>query len=208
MYSVKVTLAGFLPAVEQDIQVRDEHTTLLEIVLGSVFSSLEKLRRQPDQQVASDDWSWVLRTSAATRPVLRWQDGDVVLGARANPFERPQDQTARARLEFTSGSDHPGSISNLADTPGTLLPIIMGSSGLGNLLMAGQLSYDAGSESTGFVAQWLPSGDFTAGPVTTAFDSRIPAGCRWPNVPRVACVSRFVLFSWVIASAFATAAIS
>ena len=98
IYSVKVTLAGFLPAVEQDIQVRDEHTTLLEIVLGSVFTSLEKLRRQPDQQVAADDWSWVLRTSAATRPVLRWQDGDVVLGARANPFERPQDQTARARV--------------------------------------------------------------------------------------------------------------
>ena len=110
IYSVKVTLAGFLPAVEQDIQVRDEHTTLLEIVLGSVFSSLEKLRRQPDQQVSSDDWSWVLRASAATRPVLRWQDGDVVLGARANPFEKGQDQSARTRLEFTSGSDHPGSI--------------------------------------------------------------------------------------------------
>ena len=105
--------------MEQDIQVRDEHTTLLEIVLGSVFSSLEKLRRQPDQQVSSDDWSWVLRTSAATRPVLRWQDGDVVLGARANPFDKQQDQSARTRLEFTSGSDHPGSISNLADTPGS-----------------------------------------------------------------------------------------
>ena len=53
-----------------------EHATLLEIVLGSVFSSFEKLRRQPDQPVDSDDWTWVLRTSAATRPVLRWQDDD------------------------------------------------------------------------------------------------------------------------------------
>jgi hypothetical protein len=167
IYSVKVTLAGFLPAVEQDIQVRDEHTTLLEIVLGSVFSSLERLRRQPDQQVSSDDWSWVLRTSAATRPVLRWQDGDVVLGARANPFEKGQDQSARTRLEFTSGSDHPGSISNLADTPGSAFAYDYGLGGLGNLLIAGQFSYDAGSESNGFVAQWLPSGDSSAGPVTT-----------------------------------------
>jgi len=166
-YSVKVTLAGFLPAVEQDIQVRDEHTTLLEIVLGSVFSSLEKLRRQPDQQVSSDDWSWVLRTSAATRPVLRWQDGDVVLGSRANPFEKPQDQSARTRLEFTSGSDHPGSISNLADTPGSAFAYDYELKSLGNLLIAGQFSYDAGSESNGFVAQWLPSGDSSAGPVTT-----------------------------------------
>lgn len=181
IYSVKVTLAGFLPAVEQDIQVRDEHTTLLEIVLGSVFSSLEKLRRQPDQQVAADDWSWVLRTSAATRPVLRWQDGDVVLGARANPFERPQDQSARARFELTSGSDHPGSVSNLADTPGTAFAYDYGIGGLGNLLMAGQLSYDAGSESTGFVAQWLPSGDLTAGPVTTVLIRESQLGADGPS---------------------------
>ncbi len=181
IYSVKVTLAGFLPAVEQDIQVRDEHTTLLEIVLGSVFSSLEKLRRQPDQQVAADDWSWVLRTSAATRPVLRWQDGDVVLGARANPFERPQDQTARARFELTSGSDHPGSVSNLADTPGTAFAYNYELGGLGNLLMAGQLSYDAGSESTGFVAQWLPSGDLTAGPVTTVLIRESQLGADGPS---------------------------
>jgi hypothetical protein len=167
IYSVKVTLAGFLPAVEQDIQVRDEHTTLLEIVLGSVFTSLEKLRRQPDQQVAADDWSWVLRASAATRPVLRWQDGDVVLGGRVNPFDKSQDQSARTRLEFTSGSDHPGSVSNLADTPGSAFAYDYGLGGLGNLLIAGQFSYDAGSESNGFVAQWLPSGDSGTGPVTT-----------------------------------------
>jgi hypothetical protein len=87
LYSVKVTLAGFLPAIAQDIQVSNQRTISLEIVLGSVFTSFEKLRRQPDQQVSSDEWSWVLRASAATRPVLRWQDGDVVLGVRSNHFD-------------------------------------------------------------------------------------------------------------------------
>ncbi|MFZ3218353.1 MAG: carboxypeptidase-like regulatory domain-containing protein [Candidatus Acidiferrales bacterium] len=177
VYSVKVTLAGFLPAVEQDIQVSDQHTTLLEIVLGSVFSSLEKLRRAPDQQVSSDDWSWVLRTSAATRPVLRWQDGDVVLGGGANPFEGPHQDQLHARLELTSGSDHPGSVSTLADTPGTAFAYDYGLDGLGNLLMAGQFSYDAGSQSSSFVAQWLPSGDSAPGPVTTLLirDSQLGA---------------------------------
>jgi hypothetical protein len=181
IYSVKVTLAGFLPAVEQDIQVRDEHTTLLEIVLGSVFASLEKLRRQPDQQVAADDWSWVLRASAATRPVLRWQDGDVVLGGRVNPFDKSQDQSARTRLEFTSGSDHPGSVSNLADTPGSAFAYDYGLGGLGNLLIAGQFSYDAGSESNGFVAQWLPSGDSGTGPVTTVLIRESQLGNAGPT---------------------------
>ena len=71
---------------------------------------------------------------------------------------RRTKQRVRA-FELTSGSDHPGSVSNLADSPGTAFAYNYELGGLGNLLMAGQFSYDAGSESTGFVAQWLPSGD-------------------------------------------------
>jgi hypothetical protein len=77
MYSVKVTLAGFLPTMEQHVQVSNQHTTLLEVMLGSVFSSFDKLRRQPNQELPADEWSWVLRSSSATRPILRWQDGDI-----------------------------------------------------------------------------------------------------------------------------------
>src|SRR5208282_4841942 len=35
-YSIHVTLAGFLPVVEQNVQVDGQHATLLEIVLGTV----------------------------------------------------------------------------------------------------------------------------------------------------------------------------
>jgi hypothetical protein len=70
-YSIKVTLAGFLPAMEQDVKVNDQRVTLLEIVLGSVFSSFAKLRKQPDQQLSSDDWGWVLRTSC-NGTIARW----------------------------------------------------------------------------------------------------------------------------------------
>src|SRR6185437_15760819 len=45
MYTIHVTLAGFLPAVEQHVRVNGEQATLLEIVVDSVFSSFEKLRR-------------------------------------------------------------------------------------------------------------------------------------------------------------------
>ncbi len=176
LYSVKVTLAGFLPVMEQDIQVSNQHTTLLEIVLGSVFTSFEKLRRQPDQQISSDEWSWVLRASAATRPVLRWQDGDVVLGVRANRFDNAQNED-RTRVEFSSGSDHPGSISNVADSPGTAFAYEYDIGELGSLLMAGQFSYSGTSQAGGFVTQWLPSGDSGAGPVTTLLlrESRLGA---------------------------------
>ena len=166
-YSIKVTLAGFLPVIEEHVQVNDEHTTLLQIVLGSVFSSLEKLRRQPDQQVSADEWAWVLRSAAATRPVLRWQDGDVILGAPPAQFETSQSQAGRIQLELTSGSDHPGSVSNPADSPGTALVYDVGLGGNQQLLMASQFSYESGSYSGGFATQWIPSGKPGVGPVAT-----------------------------------------
>ena len=74
-YSVKVTLAGFMPAIEQHIKVTDQRLTLLEIELGSVFSSLEKLRRQPEQRRSPPmTGPGCCGTSASTRSVLEWQD--------------------------------------------------------------------------------------------------------------------------------------
>ncbi|HEX4073138.1 MAG TPA: carboxypeptidase-like regulatory domain-containing protein [Planctomycetaceae bacterium] len=163
-YSITVTLAGFLPAVEQHIQVDSEHAALLQIVLGSVLSSFEKLRRPTDEQVASDDWTWVLRTSAATRSVFRWQDvPDVAMGNS----EGLETSTAHARLDVTSGADHPGSVSDEADSPGTTFAYGMGVGAKGQVLMAGQFSYQDAASSAGLAAEWLPSGEAGVGPVTT-----------------------------------------
>jgi hypothetical protein len=166
-YSIKVTLAGFLPSIEQNVLVSDQHVTLLQIVLGSVFSSFDKLRRAPDQQVSTDEWSWVLRSSNATRPVLRWQDSTVAMSGQGIPFDLSQNQGPRARIELTSGSDHPGSITGLADTPGTLFAYDYDTQGFGAVLIAGQYSYDGNSSSSGIVTQWMPSGEHGNGPVTT-----------------------------------------
>jgi len=180
MYSIKVTLAGFLPVVEPDIVVNDQHTTLLEIVLGTVFSSFDKLRRTPDQQISSDEWSWVLRTSAATRAVLRWQDGDVVLGPRSSSFDRRGNDSDHARIELMSGSDHPGSVSSGADSPATAFAYEYRLGGLGRMLTAGQFSYEGGSQSGGFVTQWLPSSDFDSAAVTTLLIRETQLGANGP----------------------------
>jgi len=167
-YSVKVTLAGFLPAVEQHIQVSDQHTTVLEVVLGAVFSSLEEMRRQPNQQVPpSDDWSWVLRSSAANRSVLQWQAGRVlVLGQMAQEGTAPSREN-RGRLVLSSGADHPGSIADSADSPATTFVYDVGVGTESQLFMAGQFSYGNGASTGGFATQWLPSGNEGTGPVTT-----------------------------------------
>jgi len=180
MYSVKVTLAGFLPAIQQHIQVTDQQTTLLEIVLGSVLSSFEKLRRQPTEQLASDEWIWVLRSSPATRSILRWQDGTVVVQASPTQEEIAEKRTIHGRLDVTSGSDHPGSVSNLADSPATAFAYDADLGEHGRLYMAGQFSYEGGSPAGGLVAEWVPSGKIGQGPVTTVVVRESELGANGP----------------------------
>jgi hypothetical protein len=165
MYSARATLAGFLPAIQQHIRITDQQTTLVQIALGSVFSSLEGLRRQPNQQAASDEWAWVLRTTSATRPVLRWEDGEAVIGDQLSSAEKARRRQPHGRVELTSGSHHPGSVSNLADSPGTAIAYDQ-AAGTGRLLFAGQFSYESASPSGGFATQWLPGGDSGTGSVT------------------------------------------
>jgi len=167
LYSIQVTLAGFLPAIQQHVAVDDQHVMRLEIVLGSVFSSFERLRRQPDQPSASDDWTWVVRSAAANRSVLRWQDDPSLPGVAQDETAHGHSQSARARIEVTSGADHPGSISDVADSPATSFVYGFGIGAGSQLLMAGQYSHDDAADSGGIVAEWLPAGGPGVGPVTT-----------------------------------------
>lgn len=164
-YTLKVTLAGFLPAMEQHIRVTDQRTTLVQIVLGSVFSSFDQLRRHADQRISADDWTWVLRASPDNRSVLRWTDGPLVSDAQLSGAETAaQKQHDRVQMQLTSGSDRPGSIGAVADSPGTAVVYDMGVGSTARLLMAGQFSYSDEASGGGFAAEWLPSGEAGAGP--------------------------------------------
>jgi hypothetical protein len=71
-YSVRVTLASFVPALRNHVVVRPGVESLLQIQLSQLFSSIELVYVAPGQTgLLSEDWKWVLRSSAATRPVLR-----------------------------------------------------------------------------------------------------------------------------------------
>jgi hypothetical protein len=159
-YSIKVTLAGFLPAMEQHIRVNDQHATLLEVAMGSVFSSIENLRRQPGQQSAGDDWAWVLRAAAPTRSVLQWEDLPSGIAAQ-------NSDANHGRVVLSAGSDHPGSVSDVAESPATALVYDMGVGTSGQLLMAGQFSQEGAFNTTGLATEWLPAGEAAGGPTTT-----------------------------------------
>jgi len=70
-YSIRVSLASFVPALKSNILVQPGMRNFLTVNLASIFSSIELVYSAPAGPVMSDDWKWVLRSSASTRPVLR-----------------------------------------------------------------------------------------------------------------------------------------
>jgi hypothetical protein len=72
LYSVRVSLASFLPAMRRNISVMPGTRSILTINLASVLSSIELFYVSTGQgPLMSDDWRLTLRSSTATRPVLR-----------------------------------------------------------------------------------------------------------------------------------------
>ncbi|MBZ5641669.1 MAG: carboxypeptidase-like regulatory domain-containing protein [Acidobacteriia bacterium] len=164
-YSVRVSLAGFLPAMQVHVPVSADLTTTLRVRMNSVFASLDTLRRKPDATSETDDWKWVLRSSAATRTILQWRDTDPDFTATAASPEHPGTQRVHGLVQFTNGAMRPGSPSSLPDAPATTVSYEQPIGNLGRLLIAGQMSYERGASGS-FASVWLPSGAAGRGPET------------------------------------------
>lgn len=165
-YTVRVTLAGFLPTLQKHVRVSANLTTLVRVELESMFASFEQLRRAPAASATEpDDWKWVLRSASATRPVLQWVDEDA-LGAVAVDEDSVPVESARGRVDFTDGARKPGSVSNLPASPATAFAYDQQVGGMGRLLLAGLIGYDTESPAGGIATVWLPTGSLGAGPHT------------------------------------------
>lgn len=181
LYTVQVTLAGFLPAIDRNIHVKAASPTVLQIMLGTVFSSLETLRRPSGTSIASDDWTWVLRSAAADRTVLRWQDAGIPLGSSRAADSSAPGKAVRAGLMLTSGADRPGSVADVPNSTATAVVYDLDLGAHGHLLMAGQFSYDDAAASEGIAGELLPSGGPGTGPVSTILVRETRVGPTGPE---------------------------
>jgi hypothetical protein len=72
LYNVRISLASFVPAMKEAIQVRPGMRSLLSINLSRVFSSVQLVSTAPAPGgLMNDDWKWILRSDNSLRPVLR-----------------------------------------------------------------------------------------------------------------------------------------
>jgi len=164
-YAVRVSLAGFLPAMERHVAVMSNLTTLLRVQVETVFSSLDTLRRKSDAPSEPDDWKWVLRSSAASRTILQWDDSGNEIAPNPLGADLPYAQSPHGLVELTNGALRPGSASNLPSAPATAVSYDQKIGNLGRMLVAGQMSYDRGASGS-FAGVWLPTGSEGTGPET------------------------------------------
>ncbi|MGH9730028.1 MAG: carboxypeptidase-like regulatory domain-containing protein [Candidatus Acidiferrales bacterium] len=181
VYSVRVTLAGFLPSLQPNVPVNSSRTTSLQIELGSIFTGLNDLHRRPNEKPDDAEWGWVLRSAASTRPILRWQNGHlVVTNARESRTESASSsRQPRSRIDFTSGM-RPGSATSFSESPATSFAYDQAIGATGQLLFAGQVSYENEAPSGGFATLWLPEGNGKSGPSTSLVVRQSRLGANGP----------------------------
>src|ERR1017187_3493 len=78
LYSIKVTLGAFVPALKKGIQVQPGMASVLNVNLNTLFSSIQFAYPPIENgSLMSDEWKWVLRSASPTRPVLRFNSDAV-----------------------------------------------------------------------------------------------------------------------------------
>jgi hypothetical protein len=104
LYSVRVALSSFVPALKRGIAVQAGIESVLNVNLASVLSTIELVRAAPGQTLMSDEWKWALRSAAATRPVMRLLPGiDIGTRAPANSSSIPIFTETRGLFHVAAG---------------------------------------------------------------------------------------------------------
>jgi hypothetical protein len=141
-YSVRVSLATFFPAFKRGIMVQPGMRSVLAVSLNTLFSTIQLSYPVAIDagSIMSDEWKWVLRGSASTRPVLRLLGDPPVTTVASERTEHAFSDT-RGMLRVSAG-DGPiaSNVTNEADM-GTAFALATSLYGNNLLQVSGNLGY-------------------------------------------------------------------
>jgi hypothetical protein len=144
-YSVRVSLASFFPALRRNIAVQPGMQSLLGVNLAGALSSIELVySAKTAGQIMNDDWKWTLRTSSATRPVLRYAPyiGIREAGDRNARFLAAFSDT-RGVVKVSAGDEGVVSQSGNAPDLGTAFAVATSLYGKNQLSLSGNVGYSS-----------------------------------------------------------------
>jgi hypothetical protein len=141
LYSVRVTLPSFLPAMRDRIQIDAGMRRLLDVNLSTLFSSVQFAPPSGASPVLmNDDWKWVLRTSSSTRPVLR-----ILPGTLSTLSHGPVFSDTRGLVKVTAGDPGSGAAFSEQADMGTAFAFSTSLYGSNQLQFTGNVGYASGS---------------------------------------------------------------
>lgn len=159
IYSIRVTLASFVPAVKNSILVQPGMRSLLDVSMATLFSSVHLVYPADHPAFMTDDWKWTLRTANSTRPVLR-------LLPDANPEDTPKAHRAvfsdtRGLLLFAAGDGSLVSGFGTSADMGTAFAVTTSILGSNEIQFSGNVGYgsQSGIPSAAFRTSYRRSGD-------------------------------------------------
>lgn len=146
VYSIRVSLASFVPALRRNISVLAGSENLLKIQLASALSTIELVPiNSPEGALMSDSWKWVLRSSHATRPVLRLIPQ--TSSSRSSMASLFSDTSALVKVSAGDGDPFGGVSQDL----GTAFVLATSVNGTSKVHVSGNVGYAAsGFPSAGF----------------------------------------------------------
>jgi hypothetical protein len=167
LYSIRVTLASFVPALRRNISVAAGSENLLQISLANLFSSVDLISSGPSRgTLLSDDWKWVLRSSPASRPVLRFLPVSSSAQTTASSGLNFSDTTGLVKVSagdgesFTAGSQ---------EDLGTAFAVATSINGTTRVQFSGNVGYVGNSTipAAGFRTTYSRTPDAGPGPEVT-----------------------------------------
>jgi len=163
IYSLKVTVASFVPAIRRHILVQPGMQSVLAVNLASVLSSVELLYTTRNPGVLmSDDWRWTLRSTMTTRPVMRLVPGtDISDPNKADHIVTAMFSDTRGLVKLSSGETS-NPFSSVGDQPdlGTTFALATSLFGRNQVQVAGNFGYGLSSDvpAAGFRTSFTPAG--------------------------------------------------
>ena len=144
-YSIRVSLASFMPAARQRVLVKPGIQSLLYVDLASILSSIELVYAAPGQgALMSDDWKLTLKGSAATRSVLRMLPGASTSDpAQSADPKSPVFTETRSLFNVSAGDFGSGSVAT--SDLGTAFAVSTSVMGRNELQVSGNLGYNQGT---------------------------------------------------------------
>ena len=140
LYSLRISLATFVPAIRKDIMVQPGMRSVLNVSLSTLFSSIQLDRPVLDNGgIMSDEWKWVLRGASDTRPVMRFGP-DAIADAGASREHATVFSDTRGILKLSAGEGPVAGVANQADL-GTAFALATSLYGKSLLEVSGNLGY-------------------------------------------------------------------